>query len=118
MAHFAKVSKDGTVEDIIVIDNEKVNGLEFPESEPIGKEYIKSIGLKGIYVQTSYNSKFRKTYAIIGSKYDADNDVFIPAQPFPSFTLNENFDWEAPSPYPNDGKKYWWDEKNLQWQEV
>jgi hypothetical protein len=62
---------------------------------------------------------FRKNYAGIGYTYDPDRDAFIAPQPFPSWTLDEQTcQWNSPSPFPNDGKQYFWDESTCQWVEV
>ena len=66
--------------------------------------------------RTSYNHNIRKQYAGIGFTYDAVNDVFIVPRPYPSWLLDENFDWQAPTPRPEDGTLYQWDEQTLQWQ--
>lgn len=51
--------------------------------------------------------------------YDAIRNVFIPPQPWSSWILNENTcRWEAPIPYPTDGKLYAWFETNKQWIEI
>jgi hypothetical protein len=64
-------------------------------------------------VRTSYNHRIRKQYAGIGFTYDENADVFIAPQPFPSWTLNENYDWQAPKPEP-EGRHYW-DEQTKEW---
>lgn len=62
---------------------------------------------------------FRKNYAGIGYYYDSIRDAFIPPKPFPSWILNEESClWDSPVPYPNDGKKYTWNEDILNWQEI
>ena len=67
--------------------------------------------------RTSYNGKIRKQYAGIGYSYDPVADVFIAPQPYPSWSLDDNFDWQAPTPMPNNG--YWiWDESTLSWIEI
>lgn len=76
MAHFAKV-ENGIVQQVIVINNDVFNGNEFPESELIGQEFIKSIGLNGTWLQTSYNGNFRGTYAGLGMFYNPELDQFI-----------------------------------------
>jgi hypothetical protein len=76
MAHFARI-EDGIVREVIVVGNDDCGGGEFPDSEPIGQEFIASIGLTGEWKQTSYNSNFRGTYAGIGYTYDSENDVFV-----------------------------------------
>lgn len=72
MAHFAKVD-NGVVTQVIVINNETLNNAEFPESEPIGQEFIASLGLNGEWIQTSYNANFRGAYAGIGFTWDGTN---------------------------------------------
>jgi hypothetical protein len=77
MAHFAKVENNATITNVIVVANADCGNLEFPESEPIGQAFIASLGLDGVWKQTSYNNNFRDTYAGIGYTYDADLDKFI-----------------------------------------
>lgn len=113
MAHFAKVAQDGTVETVIVIADEDCGGGSFPSSEPIGQAFIASLNLDGEWKQTSYNHNFRKQYAPIGGTYDAVADVFVQRQPFPSWTLDANHDWQPPVPKP-DGW-HTWDEESQAW---
>lgn len=80
MAHFAQVSEN-LVTQVIVISNNDIDDLPFPDSEPIGQAYIASLGLDGQWLQTSYNGNFRGTYAGIGYIYDAINDVFVASIP-------------------------------------
>jgi hypothetical protein len=117
MAHFAKIGDDNIVETVIVVNNEDILDDSGVESEDIGKQFCENL-LGGVWVQTSYNSNFRKRYAIIGGTYDAINDVFVSPKPFDSWTLNSEFDWTAPVPVPDDGKEYYWDEPSLQWVEI
>jgi hypothetical protein len=76
MAHFARIDQ-GIVREVIVIDNQDFGGGDFPESEPIGQAFIASIEIDGEWLQTSYNSNFRGTYAGIGYIYDTALDQFI-----------------------------------------
>jgi hypothetical protein len=64
--------------------------------------------------RTSFNNKIRKQFAGIGSIYDAENDIFLSPQPYPSWIKDENHDWQPPVAKPNDGF-YIWDESNLEW---
>jgi hypothetical protein len=83
MAHFAKI-ENGTVSQVIVVSNDDCGGGDFPESEPIGQAFIASLGLTGVWKQTSYHANFRGVYAGIGMAYDADLDEFVtPAPPEP-----------------------------------
>ena len=118
MANFALI-KNNVVIGVIVMDNQTttVNGSEV---EQLGIDFIDSLNIKGVYDydkvrQTSYNSNTRSKYAGIGDTWDETNNVFISPRPFSDWTLNENFKWEAPTPYPNDGKHYVW--VNSEWKE-
>ena len=77
MSHFAKV-ENGVVTAVNVISNDDCGGGDFPESEPIGQEFIASLGLSGEWLQTSYHANFRGCYASIGFTYNADSDEFVP----------------------------------------
>ena len=77
MAHFAKVNKN-VVSDVIVVSNDDLNDLPFPESEPIGQAYIASLGIEGTWLQTSYSGSFRGCYAGNGYTYNVVLDQFEP----------------------------------------
>lgn len=76
MAHFANL-KNGIVEQVVVVANENCGGGDFPDSEPIGQEFLASLGLNGIWLQTSYNGNFRGQFAGAGFSYDEENDIFV-----------------------------------------
>lgn len=109
MAHFAEIDENNIVKQVLVVpDQEEHRGQDFLAND---------LGLGGTWIQTSYNHKIRKQYAGIGFKYDADADVFIAPQPFPSWTLDDNHDWQPPVPRPEDG--FWlWNEEELAWEIV
>lgn len=120
MAHFAQIDENNIVLQVIVVNNATIEDLAFPESEPVGVAFCQSIyGLDTNWKQTSYNATFRKNYAGIGYTYDDVLDAFIPPKPYPSWLLNtQTCQWEAPVPYPNDGKDYYWDETTQTWVEI
>ena len=70
MAHFAKIEND-TVEQVIVVSNDDCGNGNFPESEPIGQAFIASLGLDGLWLQTSYHANFRGCYASAGWTFNA-----------------------------------------------
>lgn len=117
MAHFTQLDVESIVLDVIVVNNDTIGNLPFPESETVGIAFCQSLfGDDTIWKQTSYNSSFRKNYAGIGFTYDPVLDAFISPKPYPSWTLNtETCNWEAPVPYPDDGKIYYWYEAKLIW---
>jgi len=124
MAHYALLDENNIViqvisgvdEDIVQtdLDGTQVGGSsdaweEFYATRP----WLNATSCK----RTSYNNNIRKQYAGIGYIYDAVNDVFIAPQPFASWSLNENFDWQPPIPRPEEGFWYW-DEDSLSWLEI
>lgn len=114
MAHFAEIGLNNTVLRVIVVhDNDcLLNGVE---TESVGAEFCRS-HFGGTWVQTSYNGNIRKNYAGAGYTYDNQRDAFIPPKPYPSWTLNETTClWNPPTPAPDDGKMYRWDEATTSW---
>lgn len=109
MSHFAEIDKSNIVIRVLVGDNNLPNeGLDW---------FVKNLG--GRWIQTSYNSNFRKNFANIGFYYNEERDAFIPPKPFPSWLLNEDTcQWAAPIPYPTNKLIYTWDESVLNWVEV
>lgn len=117
MAHFAEIDGNGVVQRVIVVGNKDTSDANGVEKESIGQAFCERL-FGGNWVQTSYNGNFRKRYAGIGYKYDAALDAFIAPQPYPSWTLDANADWQAPVPMPTDGKMYAWDETAQAWVEA
>jgi hypothetical protein len=128
MAHFAKINENNIVEQVIVVEDKNCLNQYDQESEEIGSLFCHTL-LGGIWVQTSYNTQgnthilggvpFRKNYASIGYTYDKERNAFIPPQPFNSWVLDENTClWKSPIPYPEDGKKYNWNEESINWVEI
>jgi hypothetical protein len=109
MAHYAFLDNNNVVTEVItgVDENELLEGLS-PE-----EWYGNFRGQR--CVRTSYNHKIRKQYAGIGMSYIPSADVFVGIQPFSSWSLDSNYDWQAPIAYPADGKKYLWDESKTAW---
>lgn len=109
MGYFAKVI-DGKVVTVIAADQDVIDSYNEP----------------GLWIQTSYNTHkgvhvnggtpLRKNYASVGFTYDAERDAFIPPKPFETWVLNEDTCvWDAPVPYPEDGKAYIWDDSVVNW---
>ena len=151
MAHFAELNSTNEVLRVVVISNDDVdaNGGELStEAETFVSTIVPYSENGTAWKQTSYNNNFRKQYAGIGDTYDASKDKFISPQPYSSWSLDSNDDWQAPVTYPNsveissntvytswdeDNQKwlgetnvgdpivttnYEWDATNLQWNEV
>jgi len=104
MSHFAKV-ESGVVTQVIVAEQDFIN------SGVVGDSFL--------WIQTSYNYSFRKNYARINYTYDKVRDAFIPPQPYPSWTLDEDTcTWETSVAIPDATKLYDWDEDTTNWVEV
>jgi hypothetical protein len=118
MAHFAKLDENNVVMEVNVVSNEVVNNLPFPDSEALGIAFLTDwSGGYTNWKQTSYSRSFRKNFAGSGMTYRSDIDAFVYPQPFPSWVLDADALWQAPIPYPNDGKLYGWNEATQSWVE-
>ena len=117
MSHFARIDENGLVLQVVVVDNKDTADASGVEKEHIGAAHLEKI-LGGTWKQTSYNGNMRKNYAGIGYTYRVDIDAFVPPQPFTSWTLNADAQWEPPVAMPTDGKMYSWDESTISWTEI
>ena len=124
MAHFAELNNSNEVLRVIVISNDDVDshgGELSSEAETFVASIVPHSEDGTAWKQTSYNSNFRKQYAGIGHTYDASKNKFISPQPYPSWSLDSNDDWEAPVTYPTiteiDSNIVYtsWDEDNQKW---
>ena len=116
MAHFAELDSNNVVLRVVVVDNKDTADANGVEKEHIGAAFCERL-FGGTWKQTSYNGSIRKRYAGIGLTYRADIDAFVPPQPFPSWTLDADANWQPPVAMPTDGKMYSWDEQTQQWVE-
>lgn len=105
MPHFAEI-KEGVVERVLVVPSDQ---------EARGAEYLAvDLGLGGVWVQCSYSGSIRKQFPGPGYAYDQAADVFVAPQPYPSWALDANHDWQPPVPMPKVG--LWaWDESANAW---
>jgi hypothetical protein len=119
MAHYAFLDENNIVTEVIVGKDEGNFNWEAQYGSFRGQACKR----------TSYNTRggvhilggtpLRKNYAGIGYTYDPVRDAFIPPKPYASWTLNEDTClWDAPVAYPDDGKRYQWDEATTNWIEV
>jgi hypothetical protein len=111
------------------IENNTVTQVIAAEQDFIDSGFV---GDPADWKQTSYNTRggvhygqdgnpdggvaLRGNYAGIGYVYDAENDVFCAPQPYPSWTISSpTWTWTPPTPYPEDGKLYTWNEDTQTW---
>jgi hypothetical protein len=122
MAHYAFLDNNNIVTEVITGVDENIiqtdlDGTQVGGSSEAWEEFYGNFRGQ-ICKRTSYNNNYRGKFASIGYTYDITNDVFIAPQPYQSWTLDENFNWQAPTPKPTDGKSYSWNELNQIWDEV
>ena len=128
MAHFAELNNNNEVLRVVVVSNDiAANGgiLGDNDMHVDGETWCINFFKGGIWKQTSYNNTFRKKYCGIGYTYDSGKNKFIAPQPFTSWALDANDDWQAPVTYPtvktygsNDPLDRYiisWNEEGLKW---
>ena len=112
MAHFAKLDENNIVIEVNLLSNDS---LDKDNEEESGVEFLTHwSGGYANWKQTSYNGSIRKQFAGIGYTYDAVNDVFIAPQPYPSWALDNDFNWQPPTPRPA-GMGWYWNEAEQVW---
>jgi hypothetical protein len=108
MAHYAFLDENNVVTEVIggINETELIEGLD--------TETWYGNFRGQVCKRTSYNNNIRKQYAGIGYSYDPVADVFIRPQPYPSWSLDYNFDWQPPTPKP-EGLGWYWNEDLGNW---
>jgi hypothetical protein len=110
---FAQLDDSNIVTNIIAVASHDCDHLTYPSSESVGQQFLTSLGLSGRWLQVRNTSD--RQNANIGYFFDEENNRFIPPQPFPSWTLNEDsLVWEPPVPYPAKGR-WQWSESEQDW---
>lgn len=104
MAHYAFLDENNIVTEVIVGNDETTGDWETYYGELRGQKCVR----------TSYNGNIRARFAGIGFRYDETLNVFIRPQPFASWVLDANGEWQPPTPKPNN-EGWAWDEDNLTW---
>jgi len=135
MAHFAELKSEvdptghttdthQVVQRVVVVGNDIAAGggtLEDNDMHVDGETWCSNFFKGGSWKQTSYNNNFRKQYCGKGFVYDSVKDKFISPQPYASWALDGNDDWQAPVTYPTDTgtaedpKSISWDEAGQKW---
>jgi hypothetical protein len=120
MAHFAQLDGNNVVTRVVVVGNDietAAGPLGANDMHVDGETWCQTFFKGGTWKQTSYNHNFRKQYAGKGYTFDSAKDKFISPQPYASWALDGNDDWQAPVPNPTDttDKIISWDEDNQRW---
>ena len=118
MAHYAFLNSNNVVTEVIYGKDEGEDSIDWEQwygnfrGQVCKRTSYNTIG----GVHTGGGTPFRKNYAGIGYKYDAELDAFVPPQPYPSWTLDANANWQPPVAMPTDGGMYSWNEANQAWE--
>jgi hypothetical protein len=120
MAHFAELDGNNIVTRVVVVGNDvetAAGPLGTNDMHVDGETWCVNFFKGGNWKQTSYNNKFRKQYCGKGYTFDSAKDKFISPQPYDSWALDGNDDWQAPVTYPTDttDKNIRWDEAGQKW---
>ena len=124
MAHFAELDGSNKVVRVVVVGNDietAAGPLGTNDMHVDGETWCVNFFKGGTWKQTSYNSNFRKQYAGKGYTFDSAKNKFICPQPFDSWALDGNDDWQAPVTTPNDTgtaedpRFISWDEPGQKW---
>jgi hypothetical protein len=102
MSYFAEIDETNTVLRVLIVPDAQ---------EERGQGYLAAdLSLGGTWIQTG------EFGAHVGGTYDAAAGVFILKQPYPSWSLDADHQWQPPTPQP--GPNYYWDEDTTSWIEV
>jgi len=141
MAHFAKIGLNSKVIGVHVVNNSDILNADGVEDEEVGRQFLENLHGWPLWIKTSYNTRggkhytmaedksqnesadqskaLRKNYAGLGHIWDEDKNMFYSPKPYASWTLDDDTgQWNAPTPMPDDGKNYIWNESTLSWNEV
>ena len=132
MAHYAKLGLDNIVTAVVAVDTIDCMTRGGIEREDIGLAHLVKHHGHELWKKCSYNTSggvhrtggtpFRANYPGIGWYYNSEHDIFHPARPYASYTLNTTTGmWEAPIAQPElteaqveAGSYYRWDEDAYQ----
>ena len=141
MAHFAKISEENevlqvlTIEDIYLLNDNEI------ETESVGQQYLETHNNwpAHLWIKTSFNTyhnqhrsgdnskAFRGNYASIGYTWDSENQIFWHSKPYTSWVKNITIaQWESPIGQPsaltpeqeadeNNKYHYDWNETDQTW---
>jgi hypothetical protein len=98
MAYFAKLDEYNYVTQVLAVDNSDIENASFPESEPMGIEFLRNIfGHETLWAQTSDDDSFRYNYAGPGFTFDTaaqPNGAFIAPYPGEGWVLDtKTYKW-------------------------
>jgi len=136
MAHFAKISEDNIVLQVLTLNNSDMLDENGQSLESVGQQYLQKHNNwpAHLWIQTSYNTlggkhikggtPFRGNYAAIGYTWNADDQIFWPKKPYSSWIKDvATASWKSPigdAPALTEEQKtamsyYSWNESEQSW---
>lgn len=118
MANYAFLDENNIVTETIPGKDEGEDGIDWEQwygnfrGQVCKRTSYNTIG----NVHVNGKTPFRGNYAGIGYIYQEDIDAFVAPQPYPSWTLNDNFIWQPPVAMPTDDQMYIWNEDSQSWE--
>ena len=111
--YFAEIDQSDTVLRVLVAELDYINS---------GKAGNPSNWIE-VFMDEDGVTNPKKLYPSIGYNDNSSADIFYPEQPYPSWTLDGNYDWQPPIPKPEhveyDGNNidlpWLWDEGTQSW---
>jgi len=109
MAHFAKINENNEVLEVLTLNNSDMLNADSVEDETVGQQYLETHNNwpAQMWIQTSYNTisnthkdggtPLRGNYAGIGYTWNADDQIFWPEKPYPSWVKHiATASWKSP----------------------
>ena len=111
MAHFAKISEENIVLQVLTLDDKDMLNGDGVATESVGQAHLQQHNNwpAHLWIQTSYNTRanthssgnnakaFRGNYAGIGFSWDAENNIFWCEKPYDSWVKNtSDAQWHSP----------------------
>lgn len=120
MAYFAKLDESNVVVELLVVGDNDIQNLSFPESEAVGIAFLNSFLPAATWKQSVENVRFKS--AGIGDTFHPECGEFggfAAPKPADDFVWNASTcSWVPPIPYPTDGHEYYWNLKYKKWSPI
>jgi len=110
MAYYAKLDVNKKVIAVHVLNDAVITDANGAEQEQLGVDFLSKLHGVADWKLIPYGVG-------VGFTYDNKRNAFIPPKPYPSWSLDNNHNWQPPTAMPSDGKMYTWNESTKAWDE-
>ena len=73
------------------------------------------LSMNGVRFIETFSDGTNGQDAGMGFSWNEEHQIFCQPQLYSSWTLDNNLQWQPPTPYPNDGCLWTWSEETLTW---